>query len=77
MWTEPKNGNLYGGTFCCPHKIKYKESVSITFWGRAISLHMVLGSVISQESLAVILESFVFIFLYKMFSILYDLRIYY
>lgn len=36
---------------------------------------MVLGVVISQESLAVTLESFVFIFLYKMFSILDDLLI--
>lgn len=29
MWMEPKNGNLHGGTFCCPHKINYKEGVSI------------------------------------------------
>lgn len=37
----------------------------MTFWGRAVSLPMVLGSVVSEESLAVSLESFVFIFLYK------------
>lgn len=37
----------------------------MTFWGRAVSLPMVLDSVVSEESLAVSLESFVFIFLYK------------